>query len=72
MKRLFIIALTLLTGVALWAAPVSGVVRDASGEPMIGVSVMVQGTTQGTITDLDGNYSIDVDASQTLEFVWRK
>ena len=68
MKRLFIIALTLLTGVALWAVPVSGVVRDAAGEPLIGVSVVVPGSSQGTITDLDGNYSIDVDASQTLEF----
>ena len=68
MKRLFIIALTLFTGIALWAAPVSGVVRDASGEPMIGVSVVVQGTSQGTITDFDGNYSIEVAANAVLEF----
>lgn len=35
-----------------------GTVRDANGEPLIGVSVMVAGTTNGTVTDLDGNFSI--------------
>ena len=68
MKRLLTTALCFLAGVALWAAPVSGVVRDANGEPMIGVSVMVQGTTQGTITDFEGAYNIDASAQQTLEF----
>ena len=37
---------------------VSGVVKDATGEPMIGVNVLVKGTTNGSITDLDGMYSI--------------
>ena len=35
---------------------VSGVVRDANGDPIIGATVMVKGTTNGAITDLDGNY----------------
>ncbi len=40
---------------------VSGIVTDANtGEPLVGVSVVLQGTTQGTITDLDGKYSINV------------
>ncbi len=37
---------------------VSGVVKDSSGEPIIGASVVVKGTTNGTITDLDGKFSL--------------
>ena len=39
-------------------AQVSGTVLDESGEPLIGVNVMVKGTTTGTITDYEGNYTI--------------
>ena len=34
---------------------VSGVVRDESGEPLPGVNILVKGTTQGTVTDIEGN-----------------
>ena len=34
----------------------NGTVKDAAGEPMIGVNVLVKGTTNGTITDFDGNF----------------
>lgn len=37
---------------------VSGIIKDSAGEPMIGVNVTVKGTTNGTITDFDGKYSI--------------
>lgn len=37
---------------------VNGVVKDATGEPMIGVNVLVKGTTNGTITDFDGNFTL--------------
>ncbi len=37
---------------------VSGAVKDTGGEPLPGVSVVIKGTTQGTITDFDGKYSI--------------
>ncbi len=48
---------------------VKGVVTDlSSGEPMIGVNVVVQGTTNGTITDVEGKYQIRVDAKATLSF----
>ena len=40
---------------------ISGKVVDEIKEPLIGVTVQVKGTTQGTVTDLDGNYSILVD-----------
>ncbi len=46
---------------------VNGIVKDAAGEPMIGVNVMVKGTTNGTITDFDGKFSIpNVSNNATL------
>lgn len=56
----------LLTLIALFVAiplfaqniDVTGTVVDETGEPLIGVTVMVQGTSNGTATDLDGNYSL--------------
>lgn len=47
---------------------VKGSILDENGEPMIGVSVVVKGTTTGTITDFDGNFSLNVPANaKTLE-----
>ncbi len=45
---------------------VTGQVFDEFGEPMIGVTIVVQGTTDGTITDLDGNFSIAVPSSNSV------
>lgn len=46
---------------------VSGTVIDSQGEPMIGVNVLVKGTTTGVITDLDGNYTVtDVSENSIL------
>jgi len=48
---------------------VTGKVVDAAGEPMIGVSVSLQGTSEGTVTDISGNYSIRTQNDrQTLVF----
>ncbi|MEL7588695.1 MAG: TonB-dependent receptor [Prolixibacteraceae bacterium] len=52
--------------------PVSGIVTDSSGAPLPGVSVVIKGTTLGTITDNDGGYSlpnIPADASLVFSFV---
>ncbi|WP_299556487.1 TonB-dependent receptor [Seonamhaeicola sp.] len=46
---------------------VSGTVSDASG-PLPGVNIVVKGTTQGTQTDFDGNYTLAVDGNATLVF----
>ena len=45
---------------------VHGTVVDQSGEPLIGVSVLVKGTTTGTVTDLDGNFSLEAASGKTL------
>ncbi|WP_234347334.1 TonB-dependent receptor [Parabacteroides bouchesdurhonensis] len=48
---------------------VTGQVLDPNGEPLIGVNVLVKGTTIGSITDIDGNYMLEnVPANATLEF----
>ena len=47
---------------------VTGKVTDEDGEALVGVSILVKGTTQGTVTELDGGYSIDVEENGTLVF----
>lgn len=47
---------------------IRGTVTDAGGEPLPGVSIMVKGTTLGTITDIDGNYYLTVEPNSTLIF----
>lgn len=50
---------------------VTGTVTDESGELLIGVSVLLQGTAKGAVTDLDGKYSIDVPGEDAvLEFTY--
>ena len=55
-------SMALLLSVICFAAyaqkTITGTVKDATGEPMIGVSIIVDGTTIGGVTDLDGNFSI--------------
>lgn len=49
---------------------IQGKVIDSKGEPLIGVSVTVKGTTNGTLTDMDGGYSISTTANATLTFTY--
>ena len=46
---------------------ITGVVVDATGEPVIGASVLEVGTTNGTITDVDGNFTIQVPVWAKLD-----
>lgn len=45
---------------------IRGIVKDARGETVIGASVVEKGTTHGTITDLDGNFELQVDSKSIL------
>lgn len=47
---------------------VSGVVMGSDGEPLMGVNVVEKGTTNGTITDLDGKYTLNVGSNAVLQF----
>lgn len=47
---------------------ITGRIIDATGEPLIGVTIMEKGTTNGSITDYDGNYSLSVPGNAVLQF----
>lgn len=68
MKRFFYILAVVLLPMMAQAKVVTGQVLDTNGEPIIGANVVVKGTTAGTITDLDGNYSLEVPENATLVF----
>ena len=64
---LFLFGLILSLGTAFGQTKINGtVVSQGDGEAIIGASVMVQGTTTGTVTDIDGRFSIDVPAGKKL------
>lgn len=72
MKKLFSILTAFVVPLQAFAASdihVTGKVTEAgTNEPLIGVSVMITGTTSGTVTDFDGNYEINVPADGSLLF----
>lgn len=47
---------------------ISGTVTDSNGEPLVGVNVLIKGTTVGTITDISGAYSLEATSNVTLIF----
>ena len=63
-----LLCLTSTTAYAADDVTVSGQVLDSRNEPLIGVSVFVDGTSQGTATNLDGRFDIRVKASSTITF----
>lgn len=56
--RYALVAMLLLFCSAIQAQTVSGNVKDGTGEPIIGATVMEQGTQNGTVTDFDGNFNL--------------
>ena len=52
----------------MYAQEIAGNVTDATGEPVIGATVMEKGTSNGTVTDFDGNFKLKVAAGKTLVF----
>ena len=58
-----------LTGMYAQTITVTGSVIDKEmGDPLIGVNVLVKGTTNGTVTDMDGHYSLTVNPNDVLVF----
>ena len=45
---------------------VTGIVKDTSGEPIVGANVLEKGTTNGTVTDINGNFALDISGNITL------
>ena len=68
-RFMMVLSALLILGVQAFAQnAVSGKVTDASGEPLVGVNVLVKGTTTGAMTDLDGIYALNVPNNATLVF----
>ena len=67
MKKFTTLFAAVVFSLAMWAdIHVSGVVVDEKGEPVIGASIQVKGSTQGTISDYDGQFELDVPDASTL------
>lgn len=68
MKKLSLVLMLLVMGVGMAIAQrtISGTVTDEKGETLIGASVLVKGTSSGTVTDIDGKYSLAVPAGSTM------
>ena len=67
-KALFFAFFLLFSTVMMAQNKVSGTVLDATGEPLIGVSVLEAGTTNGVVTDFDGNFTLTVKQGAQLAF----
>ena len=68
--KISLLILGLFAAVAVNAQEIRGVVSDVNGEPLIGVSVFVDGTTTGTATGVDGDYVINIPSAQGKTLVF--
>lgn len=77
MRNMNVKRLSALAVLLLWCVPfllaqgsvkVTGKVTDTMGEPMIGVSILEKGTSNGVITDIDGNYTLSVGEGATIVY----
>ncbi|MFK7908185.1 MAG: SusC/RagA family TonB-linked outer membrane protein [Chitinophagales bacterium] len=69
--KTLLLTMMMLLNVSLFAQSsfsVSGKITNTNNEPMIGVNVVKQGTTTGTVTDFDGFYKLDVKSGDILQF----
>ncbi len=70
LQRMTLLTALLFLSQAAWAQfKVTGKVVDEKGDGLVGVSVVVKGTTNGTITDIDGNYSLNVPTGKAATLV---
>lgn len=70
MKKFILTMLCIFAALApAWAQQrqIKGVVVDTEGEPLIGATVMVKGTSRAAMTDLDGNFTLSADPKETLQ-----
>ena len=71
LQRMTLLVALLFLSQSAWAQfKVSGKISDEAGEALVGVSIVVKGTTNGTITDIDGNYVIQVSSAKGATLVF--
>lgn len=70
MKKTLFMLFCLLCSIGAMAQKktITGVVTDATGEAVIGASIVETGTTNGTVTDLDGNFTLSVATMAVSEY----
>ena len=69
LKRYLLSLVLIFASTMMYAqTEITGTVVDATGEPIIGATVMEKGTSNGTITDFDGNFKLKVEAGKILVF----
>lgn len=72
-RRLILLMVSVLVSFPMWAASreLRGSITDEAGEPLIGVSVMLEKSKTGCMTDIDGNFSLQVpDGKCSLKIVY--
>jgi len=66
-KRLLLLFAVLFTGLQVWAqGTIRGKITDEKGDPVIGATIRVKGTSKGTVSDMDGNFKLSVEDGATL------
>ena len=68
LRILVLASLLCMSMMAFAQQRISGKVKDSGGEPLIGVNIVEIGTTNGTVTDIDGNYTIRIGKNAKLQF----
>ncbi|MEM9389903.1 MAG: SusC/RagA family TonB-linked outer membrane protein [Bacteroidota bacterium] len=68
LASLFVLLFILNTTYSQVNRALEGNVTDKKGEPLVGVSVLIEGTTSGTVTDIDGNFSLEASPADVLVF----
>lgn len=66
LHRFLLICVGVLSATSLYAKPIEGKVIDPNGEPIIGATIVIEGTSQGTVTDFNGHFTIDANDGQSL------
>jgi len=68
MKKIYILILAVFTGINFATSQITGKVSEANGIPIAGVNIVEKGTSNGAISDFDGNYEINAASNATLVF----
>ena len=73
MRRLFTLLVLGLLPLLAWSQTrtITGKVVSSTAEPLIGVTVLVKGTNAGTVTDIEGNYSVNAPSDANWNNRWR-
>ncbi len=67
-KQYILIVTLLISFIGFAQNTITGIVTDQDNQPLIGVNILIKGTSQGTMTDFDGNYSIEAKTGDVLTF----